>query len=575
MLSAALGLIMLVSYGAAARAGWDEGAAAYDSGDYETAMREFRPLAEQGDARAQYSIGNLYYFGYGVRADDAETALRFRSATKAFEQGHKQFTAALELHEIYRITGNDVPGNYTEAIRWYSLAANKGHGDAQIRLGYIYEKGKGVPEGHIEAVRWYRLAAEQGLADGQLNLARKYRRGEGVLQDYGEAMRWYTLSAYQGNYWALLRLGNMYHHGWGVRKDYVTAHMWYNLAQLKASDTGHIDFGKSVLRDVEKFMSAAQVVKAQRMAREWRPQNEPADNEPLMAERPPPKPTHTLPREDIAFIQEQLAKFGYNPGPADGIAGEKTRSAIRAYERDNNIAVTGEPSAKVAVSLATKALTAALEAIVPSAAELEIHSTGSGVAVSGLGHILTNAHVVEGCQEIRIADEKAALVFRHVSNDLALLYSVTAVNTPVNLREGRDIRLGDTIIVAGYPLQGLLTSDLTVTTGTVSATSGINNDRQVLQITSPVQAGNSGGPLLDSAGNLVGIVVAKLNAVKVAEVTGDLPQNVNFALRAGVIRAFLDANGVAYTTASSNKSLEVADVAEQARGYTVRVECWK
>ncbi len=101
------------------------------------------------------------------------------------------------------------------------------------------------------------------------------------------------------------------------------------------------------------------------------------------------------------------------------------------------------------------------------------------------------------------------------------------------------------MVAVGFPLPGLLASEANVTTGTVSALAGIGNDTRFLQMTAPVQPGNSGGPLLDLEGRVVGVVVSKLDALKVASATGDIPQNVNFAIKAGVVRSFLDASGVA------------------------------
>ena len=96
-----------------------------------------------------------------------------------------------------------------------------------------------------------------------------------------------------------------------------------------------------------------------------------------------------------------------------------------------------------------------------------------------------------------------------------------------------------------------------------------------MQVTAPVQPGNSGGPLLDLSGNIVGVVVGKLDAVKLAELTGDIPQNVNFVISEGVARAFLDAYGVPYETADSDEQLDPAVVVDRARGFTVLIECWK
>ena len=118
-----------------------------------------------------------------------------------------------------------------------------------------------------------------------------------------------------------------------------------------------------------------------------------------------------------------------------------------------------------------------------------------------------------------------------VQSDLALIEGPTSSKS-ATFSQGRGVRPGDDIVVIGFPLHGLLTSDPSVTTGNVSALAGPGDDRRFLQITAPVQQGNSGGPLLDLAGNVVGVVVAKLDAIKVANLIGDIPQNVNFAVSA-------------------------------------------
>jgi len=94
-------------------------------------------------------------------------------------------------------------------------------------------------------------------------------------------------------------------------------------------------------------------------------------------------------------------------------------------------------------------------------------------------------------------------------------------------------------------------------------------------MTAPVQPGNSGGPLLDQSGNVVGVVVAKLDALKIARATGDIPQNVNFAIKGTVVQTFLEANGVQFASAPSSGNLDPTLVAEWATKSTVVVECWK
>jgi S1-C subfamily serine protease len=177
--------------------------------------------------------------------------------------------------------------------------------------------------------------------------------------------------------------------------------------------------------------------------------------------------------------------------------------------------------------------------------------TGSGVLIGSRGEILTNSHVVEGCERIIVRlpskdFQTAALVARDQKNDLA----VARINNPslsvAAFRAGGAVRAGDPVVALGYPLSGLLANSANLTVGNVSALAGLGDDWRYLQISAPVQPGNSGGPLLDASGHLVAIVTSNLNAASVARVTGDIPQNVNFAIKAEVARTFLDSKGIVY-----------------------------
>jgi hypothetical protein len=108
----------------------------------------------------------------------------------------------------------------------------------------------------------------------------------------------------------------------------------------------------------------------------------------------------------------------------------------------------------------------------------------------------------------------------------------------------------------------------------VSALAGLRNNPEQLQISAPIQHGNSGGPVLDSAGNVIGVVVSMVNERYVATISGNIAQNINFAIKGVVAGTLLDINGISYRTASSERPLETADVAEHARQFTVVVECW-
>ena len=216
--------------------------------------------------------------------------------------------------------------------------------------------------------------------------------------------------------------------------------------------------------------------------------------------------------------------------------------------------------------------------ITSAMAEAANTSTGSGVVIGTQGEILTNSHVVENCENINVqfssgGSEPATLVARDQRNDVAVIRVKTSFGSIATFRDSAPIRPGDTVVALGYPLSGLLSSNANLSVGNVSALAGLGDDSRYLQVSAPVQPGNSGGPLLDASGHLVGVVTAKLNAVRVAKFTGDIPQNVNFALKAEVVRTFLDSKGIIYQKAPSNQQMSPADVGDIARPFTIHISC--
>ena len=214
----------------------------------------------------------------------------------------------------------------------------------------------------------------------------------------------------------------------------------------------------------------------------------------------------------------------------------------------------------------------------PASGEDEVVQSGSGFVVTEDGDVLTNFHVIDGCSSVRAQHRgqrrEAEIAATDEDDDLALLRLAGVRGASIaRFRRGRGIRSGEDVVGLGFPLRGLLANQANVTVGIVSATAGLQDDARFLQISAPVQPANSGGPLFDRSGNVVGIIVAKLDALQVAELTGDIPQNVNFAIKAGVARTFLAGNGVEVETAPSAERLDAADIAELGRAVTVAVEC--
>lgn len=202
----------------------------------------------------------------------------------------------------------------------------------------------------------------------------------------------------------------------------------------------------------------------------------------------------------------------------------------------------------------------------------------TGFVISTAGHVVTNQHVVDGCVgdiQGNLSGEapvKLRLVSSDETNDLALLQAPSPFKDVAAIRE-KPIHPGDSVVAIGYPFHGMLTSDFTVTTGIVSSLSGILNDTRYLQISAAVQPGNSGGPLLDTDGQVVGMVAAKLNALKFVRATGEIPENINFAIKTGMIRDFLDNSVVPYQTVDAKVEMKTADIAHNARAYTLLIAC--
>lgn len=210
----------------------------------------------------------------------------------------------------------------------------------------------------------------------------------------------------------------------------------------------------------------------------------------------------------------------------------------------------------------------------PAPSRAKALSSGSGFVVAP-GRAITNHHLIDECSAVtvRFGDEdvRAEVLDSNRSNDLALLRLARPVGTPASVRTSA--ALGEDVTVAGFPLRGLLGSDLIVTSGQVNATAGLGNDPTVLQFSAPVQPGNSGGPLIDRAGAVVGVVFSKLNVERLARVTGDLAQNVNFAVKPELLRLFLEANRVQYKSAGLGPRLDGVQIADRARNFTVQVLC--
>ncbi len=211
-------------------------------------------------------------------------------------------------------------------------------------------------------------------------------------------------------------------------------------------------------------------------------------------------------------------------------------------------------------------------------------SSGSGIFVDAAGHVLTDSHVIANCPDIRITEPAsgttvaATLVANDVKLDLAVLRTGRRAPIYARFRDSQTLRPGEPLVATGFPLSGLVSPEMAVTTGSLTALSGLQGNANLFQFSAPVQPGNSGGPVLDSSGRVAGITssVLNFNGAVAAAAGISLPQNVNFATRSDVARDYLAGVSVTLSDVAGEPSgLDAASVADMARKFTTKVECWR
>jgi S1-C subfamily serine protease len=287
-------------------------------------------------------------------------------------------------------------------------------------------------------------------------------------------------------------------------------------------------------------------------------------------------------------IQTLLMRLGYDPGPANGVVGLKTNMAISAFQKSIGLSGDGHPSEAVRVQLEKAVAARGATGTAPATAavrpdgphEKKLASTGTGFFISP-DTLVTNNHVVAGCSELKLRKNGGdtsgvRLLATSPSDDLAVLRAPAPGKSYLKLRVGAPIKPAEPVLVFGYPLAQALSSAGNTTLGNVTALSGLRDDSRYIQISAAVQPGNSGGPAVDEAGRLMGVVVSKLNAMAVARATGDIPQNVNFAIKVSTLVNFLEAHNIRYEPAETAASeLPVTQRAERAEASSTQIECYK
>jgi hypothetical protein len=419
-------------------------------------------------------------------------SIAFQETKARAEKGDA--TAQIELATDYDY-GFGVPQNYAEAVKWYRKAAEQGNVNGQTGLGASYQQGRGVKQNYKEAVKWYRKAAEQRDAWAQVFLGDCYRKGQGVPQNDVEAAKWYHKAAEQGHAVAQDELGFCYCFGHGVPLDYAKAAKWYRKAaeQGNAVAQGHLAVsygeGEGVPQDYIEAYKWVNLAAAQGSvhAQEYR-------------------------RTLVALMTPEMIAEGQRRSSA--FVGKKEGGPSNRADGQDSVAMENVP-----------------------------RFTGTGFFVTDDGYLVTAFHVVQDAGRIAVRTTAgtvaATLVKADKANEVALL-KVTGKFYALPIASSRGVKLGESVFTIGFPnieLQGFAPK---LTKGEISSLAGVQDDPREFQISVAVQPGNSGGPLVNQYGNVVGIVAAQLADMATLQTTGSLPQSVNYAVKSSLLNVLLE-----------------------------------
>lgn len=478
-----------------------------NNGNYTEAFRVFHGLADMNDEWSQFYLGLMYEDGQGVAKNEPEAAKWYRQAA---EQGHS--LAQNQLGWMYEY-GRGVVKNDAEAVKWYRRAAEQGHEFAQYCLGGMYAYGHGVAKNGTEALKWYRQAAEQGFAEAQLALGNMYSDGRGVAKNAAKAVIWYRQAAEQGNASAQFNLGLMYANGRGVAKNAGEAVKWYRMAAEQGEASAQWNMGAMYAKGQGVPINDTLAYKWTALAMASG-ENGAKNNLTVIARR--------MTSQQIAEGQRLAAAF-VPKGKVNAEDGGAGRSQSVMEQEGLVQPRRTAPRAEAVVS------------------------TGTGFFIDKAGHILTAHHVIRDAQRIRIRLSNGSLIPARVirtdtANDVALLRADYQSSRWLACADSNNVSLGQSVFTIGFPNSDIQGVAPKYNDGKISSLSGLRDDKRHLQTSIPATNGNSGGPLLDSQGRVIGLIVEKLNDLEMLKRSGNTGQSVSYALKTSYLAGLLHAN---------------------------------
>jgi S1-C subfamily serine protease/tetratricopeptide (TPR) repeat protein len=414
----------------------------------------------------------------------------------------------------------------------------KGDVEAQTSLGLNYWLGIGVRKDYAKAAYWYRKAADQGSAEAQDRLGDCYYRGEGVQQDYGEAVKWYRKAADQGDATGQFNLGVCYENGQGTPRSGVEAYKWFSLvlAQAKPEDFIRCD-------GIIAPPAPVPMVILNGTSISW------TGSWASVA-----TPVGALPVKCVS-IDGETAKIELQGEPQPRVmilrSGDVVQSVSRGAletrawleERMSRVEVV-EAQRRAAAFVAKKEGAGGGAGDISPTPEIAEgkRCAGTGFFVTDDGYFVTCEHVVRWATSFHVRSPSGSLPARLIKKDPTIDVAVLKVDgafraLPVAAQPR--VKLGEAVFTVGFPNPVVQGVEPKLTRGEISSLAGARDNPRYYQISVPVQPGNSGGALLDECGNAVGVVTSRLDDVATYQASGALPQNVNYAVKGGLVYSFL------------------------------------
>ncbi|HOW64614.1 MAG TPA: tetratricopeptide repeat-containing serine protease family protein [Candidatus Paceibacterota bacterium] len=426
------------------------------------------------------------------------------STPPATDKAQEPVTAPLELaiaaeqgeaeaqYDLGRklLAGDGVAADPAKGADWIQKAAKQGLPKAQITLSGLYLKGEGVEMDEVKAFDWMRRAAAQNDPEAQLHLGAMLRVGRGTPRDFTAASQWVRKSAEQGLAQAQTFLGTLYSTGQGVPQNDREAVRWFRYAAEQGN--GEAQYNLGVKYDTGRGVRTDYVE-----AYKWLNLSAAQGNPTAMSARD--KIVRKMTREQITEAQRRSSAFVPNPGlkPILDVTG--------AVESDQ-----------------------------------PIEANGTGVFLTEDGFLLTTYHLVVDAQKVAIKKGKdllpAVIIRSDPVNDLVLL-KVEGQYKSVPIGPSRTVKVGDAIFTVGFPTLLTPPDQPHLAEGNIKQLAGLKDDPRFFQVSLPLRAGNTGGPVIDALGNLIGM--AHVPPGSTVPLSDDTPLYFH-ALKSSYVTVFLE-----------------------------------